>query len=399
MLKRALASLLRSSDGAGVLVVGGALTLLAWTVTPLWLGGVLLFPPLLVLAPLALAPALVVRGYFVRVLTDAVETGNAAGAPPFVAWNRLYRDGVKSALLSAVLLAPLALLFGLVAVGAFVVGSGRVDPSPALDPITSALNGPGIAALGGLGAGVVAVTVGVYLVAVAYLRPAALAAFAATGRLRDGLRPRRVARVAGSGGYATAWVVATVTLLAGYVLAGPLVALVVGVPLVFATRVVAHALYGRGAAPVMETPEGPSADTDTGDVVDEALDDGTVATTPVDDAPRRPTEPPVAVQIGRPVPFGGDIGRLVERDGGTSTDDGEFDWTTTIESPADELGGVAQTDSGETDPDSGETDPDSGETDPDSGGERGTPSDGTGAVTDATAFDWGPDGDGDKDKR
>jgi len=67
------------------------------------------FPPLVLLAPLALAPAFVARGYFVRVLTAGIATGNADGAPPFVAWNELYRNGLKSALLSAVLLAPLVL--------------------------------------------------------------------------------------------------------------------------------------------------------------------------------------------------------------------------------------------------------------------------------------------------
>jgi len=51
------------------------------------------FPPLVLLAPLALAPAFVARGYFVRVLTAGIATGNADGAPPFVAWNELYRNG------------------------------------------------------------------------------------------------------------------------------------------------------------------------------------------------------------------------------------------------------------------------------------------------------------------
>jgi len=59
------------------------------------------FSPLVLLAPLALAPPFVARGYFVRVLTAGIATGNADGAPPFVAWNELYRNGLKSALLSA----------------------------------------------------------------------------------------------------------------------------------------------------------------------------------------------------------------------------------------------------------------------------------------------------------
>ncbi|WP_418285870.1 DUF4013 domain-containing protein [Halorubrum sp. DTA46] len=373
MLKRALVSLLRSSDGVGVLVVGGVLTLLAWTVTPLWLGGVLLFPPVIVLAPLALAPALVARGYFIRVLVDAAETGNAAGAPPFVAWNRLYRDGVKSAVLSAVLLAPLAMLLGLVAAGAFVIGSGSADPSPVLDPIAGALGRDGVAALGALGVGLVAVTVGVYLVGFAYLRPAALAAFAATGRLRDGLRPRRVGRVAGSGAYATAWVVATVTFLAGYALAGPFVAAVLGVPFVFATRVVVHALYGRGAAETLETRAASVAGADSETAGDDR-DEGTVASGAVHEGSSRSPEAPVAVQTGRPIPFGGDIEEVLGPDGGnpvsgeSPVDDSGFEWMSAVDGE-----GVAG-DSG----DSGDSD-DSDDSDD---------ADGTNEASDGTSFDW-----------
>lgn len=132
MLRGTVTALTRSADAAGVLVVGGLLTLLTWVVTPIWVGGALLFPPLVLLAPLALAPAFVARGYFVRVLTAGIATGNADGAPPFVAWNELYRNGLKSALLSAVLLAPLVLGAALaaLAIGALGTGSSISRPSP-----------------------------------------------------------------------------------------------------------------------------------------------------------------------------------------------------------------------------------------------------------------------------
>jgi len=238
-------ALTRSADAAGVLVVGGLLTLLTWVVTPIWVGGALLFPrsscsrrwrspPRSLLAATSFASSL-----------PGIATGNADGAPPFVAWNELYRNGLKSALLSAVLLAPLVL-------GAARSArdrrsrDGLVDLASVAEPVRAALGGGGVAAVGAVAGGLVGTVAAAYLLAFAYVRPAALAAFAASGRLRDGLHPRRVGRVAGSGTYATAWLVAAATLGAGYTLAGPFVPLVVGVALVFVVHVAAHGLYGRG---------------------------------------------------------------------------------------------------------------------------------------------------------
>ena len=318
MLNRTLSSLRRSVDGAGVLTIGGVLTLLAWTVTPLWIGSVVAFPPLIALAPLALAPAFVTRGYFVRVLSDGVATGNEAGAPPFVAWNELYRNGVKSAILSAILLAPLALLFGLLAVAGIIFGTGLIAPAAVVGPLEHALGGDGIVALIGLGGGLLGVVSAAYLLVFAYVRPAALTAFAVSGRLRDGLYPRRVSRIAASSGYATAWVVAAVTLLIGYALAAPFVPVVIGVVIVFVTRVVAYALYGHGAGLRAVTSDerdttdaGSSAEVD-GPVDGERVEDAESDSTRFPTAPQRPApEAPPTVQAGRAVSFGGDIDRLV----------------------------------------------------------------------------------------
>lgn len=331
MLRAAPTTLTRSEDTGGVLVVGGLLTLLAWIVTPAWIGTVPFVPPLIVLAPLALAPAFVARGYYVHVLADAAETGNANGAPPFVAWNDLYRDGFKSALLSAVLLLPLALSFALAAAAAGVVGSGRVDATPIVTAIEGALGDDGVVAVVGLGSALLTVVTLAYLVAFAYVRPAALAAFAATGRLRDGLRPGRVAAVATSGEYATAWVVAVATLAAGYAITAPFVPVLVGVVFVFVVRVVVHALYGHGAVtalaaaeavpavgepetvsmattfgrPTAATPTGATPDR-TGSLPDDEEFDGM--------SYRRRAEAPPAVQTGRTVRLDGE--RVVGADGG-----------------------------------------------------------------------------------
>lgn len=355
MLRAATRTLTRSDDTGGVLVVGGLLTLLAWTVTPAWIGVVPYVPPLIALAPLALAPAFIARGYYVRVLADAAETENADGSPPFVAWNDLYRDGVKSALLSAVLLLPLALAFALVALSAGVVGSGRVDATPIVTAIEGALGDDGVAAVVGIGSALLTVVTLAYLVAFAYVRPAALAAFAATGRLRDGLRPGRIAAVATSSEYATVWIVAIATIAAGYAIAAPFVPVLVGVVFVFVVRVIVHALYGRGtitaladaeAVPTVGEPDAismvtafdrPTAATPTAGEPAAAASGRTGAIPGVeefDGAPRRRlAEVPPAVQTGRTVRLGDE--RVVGADGGgiaaTETgrrdgDDGGFEW-------------------------------------------------------------------------
>lgn len=249
MLTAAATALTRTDDTAGVVLVGGSVTLLGWILTALWLVGVLFVSPAVaVAAPVALAPSLVARGYFVRVIRAAIRPGDAAGAPSLVAWGELARDGLRSALLSAALLAPLA--GGLAVGGGAVVAlvAGPVDPGSASAAAESALGPNGPAAVAAVAAGLVAALVGAYLLAFAYLRPAALAAFAASGRLRDGLNPRTVVGVAATGPYATGWTLGVGALAVGYAVAAPTVPLVVGVAVAFLARVVAHGLYGRGAA-------------------------------------------------------------------------------------------------------------------------------------------------------
>jgi hypothetical protein len=338
MFRAASSALSRSADAAGVLVVGGLLTLLTWVVTPVWVGGVLAFPPLVVLAPLALAPAFVARGYFVRVVADGGATGNRRGAPSFVAWNELYRDGLRSTLLSALLLAPLAVLLAVVALAGAAVGTASVDVAPALDLVERALGPMGPPVVAGVGGGLLTVVAAAYLLAFAYVRPAALAAFAASGRFRDALRPGRVAAVAGSGSYATAWAVAVATLGAGYALAAPFVPLVIGVALVFAARVVAHAVYGRGAAGAIAF--GAEAAEPTAPTEPSASPGAVSGSRPAvpDPSPdrldggfrRSPSEASAAVQTGRPVPFGSDRAPSSDGDDGgdrdaDSGDDG-FEW-------------------------------------------------------------------------
>jgi hypothetical protein len=360
MLTAAATALTRTDDTAGVVLIGGSVTLLGWVLAALWLVGVLFVSPAIaVAAPVALAPSLVARGYFVRVTRSAIQSGDGAGAPSLVAWGELARDGLKSALLSAALLAPLA--GGLAVVGGAVAAlvAGPVDPGSTAAAVESALgpNGPVAVAVGAVG--LAAALVGAYLLAFAYVRPAALAAFAASGRLRDGLNPRTVARVAATGPYATGWTLAVGALAVGYAVAAPTVPLVVGVALAFLARVVAHGLYGRGAAGALR--EGSTRDaaarpavrthrdaarsgsraarreeanrgagaTRTADATREirrARSDSPAPVVSGDGGQPMRSEPPAPVQVGRDVPVDdrGDASDAADKGGGDPA--GGFEW-------------------------------------------------------------------------
>jgi hypothetical protein len=204
-----------------------------------------------------------------------------------------------------------------------------VDPGSTATAVESALGPSGPAAVAVVAGGAVAALVGAYLLAFAYLRPAALAAFAASGRLRDGLNPRTVAGVAATGPYATGWTLGVGALAVGYAVAAPTVPLVVGVAVAFLARVVAHGLYGRGAADTLTggtaaaDAAGSAADTPRGSARTESRatrradeDRGVGAAANVgharDDEPARAvsgdggqpmrSEPPARVQVGRDVP-------------------------------------------------------------------------------------------------
>jgi len=319
MLPRVTKALARSTDVTGTLVVGGLLTLSTWIALPIWAAATLATPPVAVAGPLVLTPALVVRGYFVRILADGIENGNADGAASFVAWNDLYRDGVRSVLVSAVLLAPLAVLLATAAVATVVLRSLSTDLRPLTAAIEGALGPSGTAAVAATAVGLLGVLTAAYLLAYAYVKPAALAAFAASGRLRGGLRPSRIVRVAGSSRYAAAWVVAAATLVAGYALAGPLVLIAIGSVVVFAVRAIAHGVYGRGARDALSGPAAePSGVTRVGTGDDSRSSPavaarGALAVTGANDRPTRSLgdggsrphriEASPAVQSGRTVPL------------------------------------------------------------------------------------------------
>jgi len=353
MIGPAAAALARTRDATGVVLVGGTLTLLGWVSALLWVGSLLFISPLLLVAtPVAFVPSLVARGYFVCVTRRAVETGTP-GAPSLVAWGDLLRDGLKSALLSAVLLAPLSVgLLGVAAVGAAVTVS-PLDLSTVGAVLDAALGPNGTAAVAVTAGGLLAALVAAYLLAFAYVRPAALAAFAASGRLRDGLRPEPVAATIRSESYAAAWTTAAAALAVGYAVAVPTAPLLVGAALAFVIRTLAHGLYGRGAAETLRSAEtsgdGVLTDAEGAGRVDAGgFEFGVVEVVEIPSAPasdRNPTpvaagdggrpwrtEASVSVQVGRSVPVGPSAAAVEPRgtgesiDCGDPSDGGGFDW-------------------------------------------------------------------------
>ncbi|AUX07853.1 hypothetical protein AArcSl_0198 [Halalkaliarchaeum desulfuricum] len=291
MLRDALSVLPRSDDGIGTAIVGGVLLFLTVVVVPLWVALLVATPVALLAAPIALAPALVLRGYYVRVIQSGLA--GETSVPSFVGWGGLYRTGVASLLLSGALLLPAAVLVALGGAAGAVIQLGRVDLGGMAEPVYAV----SIAFLSVLLVG--------YLLAFLYLRPAALSCFAATGRLAAGLSPRRILRVAASGGFATGWLVAMFVTLAGLVLVGPFVAVLIGFPLLFVVRVVAHNLYGRGASETLGQEASETLDStvpgDARDPTDPERSAGGVEPVAIDG--EIPPEPSPEIQVGRRVPL------------------------------------------------------------------------------------------------
>jgi hypothetical protein len=234
MLPQALSAPTRSHDAAGTILIGGVLLLLSLAFPLVLVFALAVSPIWLVLTPLAVFPPLLTLGYDLRVIEAGLR--ESAATPPFLGWSRLARDGFRSILLGVVCLVPAMVV--VVAAGLIVAGvqMGQIELT---ERTATAVTGVTTA-----GAGAFLL---LYLVVFLYVRPATLAVFVATGRMRAALSPRRVFRVALSTDYAIGWTTAAAVLTIGWAIAAPLQLLVVGFFLAFYVRAVASYAYGRGA--------------------------------------------------------------------------------------------------------------------------------------------------------
>lgn len=241
MLGDALEYPTRGEDAPTTVLVGGLLPLFAVLIGVVGLVlSVLLVG--LVLLPLAAVPGIVLLGYYVAVLR---AVGDGEGNPPrFRGWRRLLLDGLRHLAITVVYAVPLVLLLGLF-LG--VVAAGGAAGSDAAEVAVS------------LAAVVVGGLAVCYLLAIAYVRPLAIANFAREGRLRAAFDLETL-RVAGlSRTYALAWLLAVPVWFVGGALEGTFSFVLVGFFVGFYADVVRYYLYARGLRTALDgadpTPE------------------------------------------------------------------------------------------------------------------------------------------------
>jgi len=168
-------------------------------------------------------PILFVYGYLVRVIRQ-VASGETDVAPAFDEWEELLVDGlvvfgislVYVLVPTAVLAAGLFVLLVPVGVGVGVGGNG----------------GSAVAVFGVLVSLVVTLLGVVALLAAFYLVPAAVAAYARTGRFGSAFSASTLRTVGTDGSYAVAWLVALVIGFLAQVVGGALTLTLVGAVLV-----------------------------------------------------------------------------------------------------------------------------------------------------------------------
>jgi hypothetical protein len=203
-----------------------------WTKTVL-IGGILSLLGVLVI------PTILVLGYLVRVLKRTMRGDDYP--PVFDEWGDMFVDGTKAF--------AITLAYGLVpaVVAAAVVLGGVLS--------FSVVGGSGAGGATAGGAGVVVVVLGGLLalalgLLAAYVVPAAIAAFAETGRIGSAFSVAALRPVLTSGTYATAWLLAFVVIVGAGLVAGalnaiPVIGFVIGGFVGFYAAVAAYYIVGH----------------------------------------------------------------------------------------------------------------------------------------------------------
>lgn len=178
------------------------------------IGGVLTLLSVLVF------PAFLVYGYVVRVVRQ-VSAGETETPPVFDDWEALFVDGLKVFVVTLVYsLVPMA-VFALAVFTWFVPVFVTAGEAPRTLGVAGVLLGLAVALLALVAS-----------LAMVYVVPAAVAAFARTGRVGAAFSPRELRSVGGSGAYATGWLVAFGVLVLASVVTSAVSATVVGAVLV-----------------------------------------------------------------------------------------------------------------------------------------------------------------------
>lgn len=213
MLEDALAYPRRDDDWLKTVLIGGAMVLLSFLILP----------------------ALVVQGYYLRVIGQ----GSGDDPPTFTDWGELLVDGLK-AFVVILVYGAIPFLAGMVIpafVGTFMLSLGGAAGS----------NGAAMGGVGVFAALLALVLVPLLLLAIAagiYLGPAGMALLAREGRIGAAFEWSQLKAVAFTRTYLVGWLVAAVVLFVGGILAGILSFLLVGFFVSFFVNVVAYRIVG-----------------------------------------------------------------------------------------------------------------------------------------------------------
>jgi len=243
MLEDAISYPRQSEESTRTIAIGGLLTVFAFLVLPV----------------------LFMLGYVVRVLRTSVD--GEAEPPAFDTWGDLLVDGLKAFVIGLVyslvplLLTVAATLAIAIPVGTFVVTTpGEVASSA------------GAAGLGAVSAVLVLFGLGLLLVAgvaslaLAYVLPAALVAFASSGRMASAFAFGDLWQVLRTGTYGVGWLLALAVSVVASAAVGalavvPVLGYVVGAFVSFYALVVAARLYGESYAKATPVPREPESGT------------------------------------------------------------------------------------------------------------------------------------------
>ena len=179
---------------------------------------------LLTLLGVFFVPILFVYGYLIRVIRQTAS-GEVTEPPAFSDWGELFMDGLVGFVISLVyvlvpsIVATAGALLVLLPLG--IVGSGATD------------SGSGVLAAGGVILALVVAGLSLVLfLAAAYLIPAAVAAFARSGRFGAAFSPSVLRPILTDRRYVTAWAVAVAIALLAQIAGGAVSATGVGAILV-----------------------------------------------------------------------------------------------------------------------------------------------------------------------
>jgi len=246
MFREALDYPTRSPEGGRSVIVGGlVLVAVAASVGVAGVGA-----PYSYLAVVGLAPWLLVRGYYVRVVRTTI--GRDRPTPPrFGGLVRLFSDGIRAVAVSVAYLLPGAVVLApLVAVQALGIDLTTLLSDVGLGPAAGVIV-PII--------GVVAVAALMYVIGALYALPVAVARFAHADDVRAAFEVRTVVSGAFTEDYAIAWGISFALQLFLLPISYLLRVLVVGFFLQFIVVVGVRYCYGQGVGAALDLDPVPAA--------------------------------------------------------------------------------------------------------------------------------------------